>query len=69
MDNRKTVEILNCLISAAYLHGGDYGGPYGTEPDLIRGAIQDAIEYFGLNEYTIKTDKWLEDFEIVLKEK
>ena len=53
MEKEKIVEILNDLISQSIWHGADLGGSYNQNEEKLTRSIQSAIDYFGLDEYTI----------------
>lgn len=54
MDKEIVVRALNGLIIEALMHGGDPGGPYYCNEDLLMKSMEYTKECFGLNDYKIK---------------
>ena len=44
------IEKINNILFAAYAHGGDAGGPYGSNEKWMKESIEDFLQFMGLNE-------------------
>lgn len=69
------IDEINDMLLAAYAHGGDSGGPYGTKPKLMQDSIEAFLNKTYLNkEYmygeinrTIDNNKYFDAPQIIKK--